>query len=611
MADDNDKNAIELFHLLKTTTNIAISECDIRLMISNYDSSIYLSLPVVIDYIENNIISIKGYKSNIQLKYLMITIAHNSIRNKSRFHNLTRHYDSFSRLIAKLYHCKLFELDDLFILFKFLIALDVNNYKVISHYHIKMSLLIAKYVFINEFGEEEKNMLADYLKVFNQMVLNSEENIHFIYSNINIIQLLIPVESNNKNINSFKSDKLFNTFIDLFSKIYLGRFDNQIVNTFLIQIHSILLNYNIKPFQDLIKALITLNIQISSMRNLVFIEKSKLTNIIKQGFYFGNENRNGIKLKPNIKLTKFSFVFIFNSTHPNLSQFNQTLISFRANDVISTNLISFSIDCGKLKVYQGTNEQCVTPIIIIPNKSVLCVITGSKKLMSNKYCYEMYCDDQYYSYHSQSQLVFKENINCFIGYTPLNTDTQYNFVGKIGSVMCFNHILNNKLIKFLDLFKYDTESILIDSSIHKASYNDKEETITPIWTEAISNQKGNNIYQDIKECQNEIAFVLSPNDFYFSNDNDNRNKFMKYLTCYDQSSIHLVSPFSSDFFVFQTKYIVNEILNSNGMKMILLHIQYYYQLVLLFEDKEYYLPQIERNAIVTAMYDYILYINFI
>ena len=565
--------------------------------------------------------------------------------------NNYKKFTIFSNLFLRLYRLGLFKIYHYIIYSKTLLLLSIIPDKITSFKEVNISkdntiknsmffefsINITKLLFIssnNSISLEEEKAVYLFLKYINETILNN--NI------INIFYLQKYDETCFKFfdfltiINDINLDSILMKFM---LKIYTNNFNNLTFMYNLIeQIKNSLINFHIKSQDELKKNLILLNshIQLIQMlRNNEYQISLKNENYLNEGFYLGNDKSGFFTTISETKNSSRTFIFSFN-LHP-INQNEYTIINFESkkNNFFSVKILKEEKEEKYFLFFPFMKNQLVKKIKIIPYLTYIFIISFPK---SNEMSIN-FIDGANSFINNIENIKIGSSIkfntfNCYIGCKLINNQNkvqQYPFVntfrGFIGPFIYFQkqlqkdeikNILNLKgnygdfiflgynnenIFKYLDNDYFNTftnkKSYIKSMKILKDKSNILKEIIRTIYPSSFNYDeyydkidliklfrkneeysKNYSYYSDItqKKLSNNIIKVegdfpkLQPNNYSIIN-NDNK--------------IIIIQHFNIYFHPFKNKKTISEFLKFDGFKLIILHLEYYFQILTkLKEDKE-------------------------
>lgn len=570
---------------------LEITQKDIDDIFNIKDYSFITSISSKISTIESMTFSFDTFNRESQLKYWLILIFAHCFDEQGKDSSSFPHcFCSYAKLIQKLFKEGLFSLEEISILLKATLVLscvrpnsDIQRSKSIcSIKYIKLSLMVLKDLFNDEINENEQEMLYDYFVFFEQIILNNDYNINIIYSHIQLwfLNKFFSKQSYHLPLQF----KLNNKLLQIVSKIYIGKFDNKVMKAFLADLQSFLINFNTQSNDNLYHNCIQANVQICFIKDLIEKERIEYSKAIRQGFFFTSSRNSGMMFDSNVKLKEFTLLFSFKSNHSNIENVNQTLISFRLKNYV--NVFSLFIENGRLVVLINKEERKPTQFQINQGDSYICMLTCSKSKRSGTISLSCYCNGVLEDFKSETRVSVKDEVLCFIGYSPEEQATYDHFEGEMGTIIFFHDKLSDKTIQFLKDLGFDYDKILYLSRYERSSIN-KYEIFNPVNYNIIG-RSWESYNQRKKEFLTQIHFVISQKSFYLSSDKEYKTKVKYRLNFLDfkpkeesfnSPKVKLLAPFSNEFFIFEKKFTIVELLKLNGLQFLGLHLEYYCQLL--------------------------------
>lgn len=595
--------------------------------------------PKIIQYIykSSSIYIFKSFNKDSILKYLIILIFYIFFMiSKPELNSYLNH---LIRIIAKLHRDCLFSINEIVSIGKLLLILGLHfnkeeHYKTDSIEKLNL-LMINSRMIINAFSlihesfqskqilsNEEIKGINSFIDYFNDYVLSNFANCIMLSKSFDHFPLLSLIkkqalELNNTALIHLLSEKLQRTYIHLFK----FNFNNKLLKNMINAFKSILINFERKSDQILIGELDLANIQIDYLKNCNIIEDNNLKEDISQfpnGFFFHEKRKNVFKI--NIKtLPELSIIFGFKSRIDLSSQNEKKCLMFFANCALEP-FISLIIDNKKLKLEihpkdkrKQTLETFHTNITIQPNVSYVLIFQFAYNKYSKAMQIKILTSDKQQTETKISNLGKEINADCYIGcfYAKLNNKNKQEmkfanrFTGEIGTVIFLSKVLTNYQEKMLLSLKGYYELGLFYGRFDMRNF--KKYLENSLYAEQMDNESINGLTQSIYIVVSPLNFQLSEKgaidrfvikkhklfyqNSYLRNDKNNnmfnqRTKF-EIIDSVDTNRIILI----------QRKRTVDEFFRYNGLGFLTLHLEYYYQLLKSFSEKNTFDPIENGNSI--------------
>ena len=525
--------------------------------------------------------------------------------------------------------------------------LDFNDEMLLKNNTIKNSMFfefsikITKLLFLssenNIISNEEEKALISFLNFLNKILIDKNIlNIHYLQKyDKNCFNLYEFSQVITNNINS-------NSLLEIIAKIYINNFSNiPLMYNFIEQIKKSLLNFHLKNQDELKRNSILLNMQIKLVQILSNQEHQtyiKDENKLNEGFYFGN-NKSGIFTKiSQIQHSSCSFIFSFNFSSSNTYS---KIINFQKE---SHTFFSFNIKLDeKTKNYylyfEGLKNQPKDKILIYPNYTyIFGIIFSSSKEFSIYYTggmkryvqsiekistgHSIKFDEFYCCLGCEINILKNEEFpselrNTFIGYLGpfiyfqkmINKDNILNILNLKGrySDFIFSDYNNENIKKYLEngYFKSNnnknsyTTSIEnlkkskdflkdIIKTIYPSSFNDNEyyDKIDLIKLK-LPYEQNSNIYSFYSQLNQEKNVKVYKNNIIIQFDGDYPKLNYHDLSVTVNNKIYTVQYFNMEFNYFQNKYSISEFIKFDGLKLLSLHFEFYFQILTKLKiDKE-------------------------
>jgi hypothetical protein len=388
-----------------------------------------------------------------------------------------------------------------------------------------------------------------------------------------------------------------------------------------------------------------------------------------EGFYLGSDNCginariNKLNNRENTVLFSFNLIPIKNIE-------NYTIIIFQKENNIyfSINLIKIKSSNNYELIIKINSNYFQPNIIIIPEQTYLFAISffEKKKFIIN-YIGGQYKIKQKSNEYSYKDKIYLENFNLCIGckleYNTFSKENTYlylnTFKGFVGPVIIFNKsykieketmidyifklkgkygnfIYNNYNMKNILIFEendYYYENILNYFNSELNIQNDIELYIYP---ESFKNKYIDNIdYLNLyngkkislykkKEKTIEKYFTIKKNEItkksflFFNNTLQLNLKYDKYYIQENENfadlknfddNIQFEIPFNFNckFFIFKNKNTFSEFLKMDGIKFLILHLNFYYQIINYFHKSEEKKIDNQFNKLIDSMYIFFIY----
>ena len=470
--------------------------------------------------------------------------------------------------------------------------------------------------------EEEKSLISFFEFLFKKLLSNGNyQNIHFFQKYDHFICNFIRFSKILNNINS-------NPLFDILLKIYTNYFTNiPLMDNFIQVIKNCLINFHLKSQEELKRNLILLNFQIKLIQSLkgnedVFLLKEVWLN---EGFYLGN-NKSGFFTKISSKNKSGTFIFSFNFIPDykedisllNCQKKNEIFFSIRIGKMNEKYYLNFKFQNNKIIKIEIESNQTYIFIVNILSKEELSIyyIGGINKIKFQEnikleksiYFEEFTCCLGCKIHYDDKQNNF-ELINTFKGYIgpflyiqkSINKTDINNILslkGKYGDLIYANYNIENK-IKYLDKYylkSYNKNSYIeLMKELSKSSfYKDIIRTIYPLsfednyFDEIDLMKQDNKFYSFYSEStQKKLRKFLSKNNFLINTEGDFPKLQPYEYELIINNIIYTIQHFNIQFHPFKIKNSIPEFLKYDGLKLISIHLEYYYQILTkLKDDKE-------------------------
>ena len=562
-----------------------------------------------------------------------------------------KQFTIFSNIFLRLYRIGLFKIYHYKIFFKTLLLLSIipdqiNSFKqenILKDNSIKNSMFfefsinITKLLFIssnNTISLEEEKAIYSFLEYINVKILNN--NISNIYYLQKYDENCFKFFDFFKIINDINLDSILLKFI---LKIYTNNFNNlSIMYNLIEQIKNSLVNFHIQSQDELKKNSILLNSHIKLiqiLRNNEYQISLKNEYYLTEGFYLGSDKSGFYTKISETKNSTRTFIFSFNLYPINYKEYSIINFERENNNFFSIKILKEENEEKYFLFFPFMKKQLVNKIIINPYLTYIFIISfhnsnemsinfigGSSKFINN-----------IEKINIGSSIKFNK-FNCCIGCKLVYTNIKENqyklintFRGFIGPFIYFQkklekeeiiNILNLKgnygdfiflgynngnVLKYLEndyLCNFNIQKSYIKSmeklknksyilkdiirTIYPSSFNcdeyyDKIDLIK-LFRKNEEYSKNYSYYSEIiqQKLSNNIINVegdfpkLQPNNYSIIN-NENKITIIQYFNIY--------------FHPFKIKKTISEFLKFDGYKLIILHLEYYFQILTkLIKDKE-------------------------
>lgn len=278
-------------------------------------------------------------------------------------------YTSISKIISKLYNENYLDLGHIEIITKFILFLSVFlpssrgdkmklNTIIKTDFFIDCSFTIIEYVFLdfpNRKGppkEEEIRFFCNFLEFFQKKMINDYPENIFILTNEN--WKIFNCFSLGKYLTITESKELEKCLINFLCAIYQFKFSKKCLSIFLSQLKECLVNFDLKPPEELEKNVKLLSFPLKYLRTQIDLERIFLTQNqfhLEKGFYLGKKKCgiciNSVQFEKGRKIFVFSFNLI---PRNNVNEY--TIISLVKEPKLD-NCLSFSL----VKNKTSKNEQ--------------------------------------------------------------------------------------------------------------------------------------------------------------------------------------------------------------------------------------------------------------
>ena len=401
-----------------------------------------------------------------------------------------------------------------------------------------------------------------------------------------------------------------------------------------MSIDNFMINYFLKIFEK--------------EKNLYSLDTYKLN----EGFYLGDDNCGINVIIKKFKNDEKTFFFSFNLIPINNIE-NYSIITFQKENNIyfSINLIKNKNSNNYELVININSKNILTEITIIPEQTYLFAISfftkkkfiinyigGQYKIKQKSYEYSykdnidwenfnlcIGCKLQYYSLLKENTYLYLNTFKGFVGpFIVFNNsyskekeiiiDYIFKLKGKYGNFIYNNY--NMRSILIFEEYDYVYENILkyfesekkniqsdielyiypesfkkkfIDNIDYLYLYNGKEICLTKI------KKKNLNTYEKINK---KVKFDLQYDEDYIQENENfaNLNKFDKNI------QLEIPFNFNSKFFIFKNKNTFSEFLKMDGIKFLILHLNFYYQIIIFLDKSEKEQKGNQFDKLIDSMY---------
>ena len=574
--------------------------------------------------------------------------------------------DLFSNLYNRnLFHINHFEIFSRLLLLFSIIHIKEKKYNYDNIYKdnliknimfIPLSFNIIKNTFINKkkkISKKEEISISNYFEFFDELILtNNISNLNLLrrYESkiLNIIECIYLINS--------ESNELNRNLENFISKLYIFNFTmKDLMSPFLNITKNSLVNFNNNSLEELNQKMSIDNFMINYFLKIFEKEKNLYsldTYKLNEGFYLGDDNCGINVIIKKFKNDEKTFFFSFNLIPINNIE-NYSIITFQKENNIyfSINLIKNKNSNNYELVININSKNILTEITIIPEQTYLFAISfftkkkfiinyigGQYKIKQKSYEYSykdnidwenfnlcIGCKLQYYSLLKENTYLYLNTFKGFVGpFIVFNNsyskekeiiiDYIFKLKGKYGNFIYNNY--NMRSILIFEEYDYVYENILkyfesqkkniqsdielyiypesfkkkfIDNIDYLYLYNGKEICLTKI------KKKNLNTYEKINK---KVKFDLQYDEDYIQENENfaNLNKFDKNI------QLEIPFNFNSKFFIFKNKNTFSEFLKMDGIKFLILHLNFYYQIIIFLDKSEKEQKGNQFDKLIDSMY---------
>ena len=495
--------------------------------------------------------------------------------------------------------------------------------KLFYNKNTTFNILLRHFVQIitNDLQTIKTDIVFNILNSIYQLLSKNKELLFDFQNNDNSNNISLIELSDIKNILYLKENKdneeitkIKNIINDILHLIYGFNLNKSYTDYLLKNLRNSFIELKGKDYskEKIINSLYKLNNQINSINELIIYEDNIMSKknedeyMPKRYYIFNNSKESSINYSPNMYLTYNDFMLIF-SFKQFESEENKVypLITFTNNLTI---IFGIYLKNKKISLYFQNDHEESADIEIILNKSYLVIIKYTKNNIRNDIV-ELYINGEEPKVINSGKIKYKFESNVNIGYLPtsINKKKEYensasNYIGIIGSILFFNHIIEEKdfydnIFKlkgiYDNLININSNVFIYNDAINQEIYSLKEEI--------------KNYFIKSKLVEDYLLFFLSPiflkNEYKISNYNDseyynnktlkekiNENNFNKGKENKDYISSSLEVPHKDKIIpVYEIPSVYNFIQNE-GFSIITLHLEYLYNilkmLISLNDEKE-------------------------
>ena len=574
--------------------------------------------------------------------------------------------DLFSNLYNRnLFHINHFEIFSRLLLLFSIIHIKEKKYNYDNIYKdnliknimfIPLSFNIIKNTFINKkkkISKKEEISISNYFEFFDELILtNNISNLNLLrrYESkiLNIIECIYLINS--------ESNELNRNLENFISKLYIFNFTmKDLMSPFLNITKNSLVNFNNNSLEELNQKMSIDNFMINYFLKIFEKEKNLYsldTYKLNEGFYLGDDNCGINVIIKKFKNDEKTFFFSFNFIPINNIE-NYSIITFQKENNIyfSINLIKNKNSNNYELLININSKNILTEITIIPEQTYLFAISfftkkkfiinyigGQYKIKQKSYEYSykdnidwenfnlcIGCKLQYYSLLKENTYLYLNTFKGFVGpFIVFNNsyskekeiiiDYIFKLKGKYGNFIYNNY--NMRSILIFEEYDYVYENILkyfesqkkniqsdielyiypesfkkkfIDNIDYLYLYNGKEICLTKI------KKKNLNTYEKINK---KVKFDLQYDEDYIQENENfaNLNKFDKNI------QLEIPLNFNSKFFIFKNKNTFSEFLKMDGIKFLILHLNFYYQIIIFLDKSEKEQKGNQFDKLIDSMY---------
>ena len=562
---------------------------------------------------------------------------------KKNYKILDEHFIIFIKLyqlgIFKIYHYNIYSrtllllsiISDKFLYFKHDFKLKDNTIK--NSMFLEFSIKLTKFLFnLNQDNvisiEEEKFVISYFEFLFKKLLSNDNyPNKHFFQKYDHYAFNFIKFS---KKINNINSNPLF----DILLKIYTNYFSNiPLMENFIHVIKNCLINFHLKSQNELKRNLELLNFQIKLIQSLKNKEEKFLDEVfINEGFYLGN-NKSGFFTKISSKNSSRTFIFSFNFIPNNKEDISILNCQKNNNQLIFSIKIKKKLNEKKYNLnFIIAQNNIIHNIEIEPHQTYIFII----KFLSNEELSIYYIGGRITNINFKENIKLKKSISfedftCCLGCKIIYGENQNNFdlintfKGYIGPFLYIQKPISNiDINNIFDLKGRYGDLIYANYNIenHK-KYLDKDyfkSYNTNSYIQSIEELKKSDFLKEIIRTIYPLSFedkyydeidLMTQNNKYYSFWSESTKKKMSYKVSslknnilintegdfpklqpheYDliiDNTIYIFQHFNIHFHPFKIKNCIPEFLKYDGLKLISIHLEYYFQILTKLKgDKE-------------------------
>ena len=569
----------------------------------------------------------------------------------------------FSTLVTKFYYDQIININDFEILLKIYILFSINNYNKFdireknnlkNIMYLKECLKIIKIICDNDINEEQKNLIIKIFKYINNNICYSDKD----NNNLNYTNKFYMINNDNnttkllnlmKSIHKINNKELTEVYFELLSNIYYFQFNYDNLNRPLYKLlEPLLVNIDKKDYSSLLNEISFPNFQLNFIKYLIDKEKSfteKNGCILKNGFYFGENNNNGIiaemdAIKDNFILT-FGFKLVVNNKISEIDEY--ILLQFK-NIIKNKCILKILIEKNTYNliiIIDDSYDKKKTLIPIIPNKYYILSIEKKKKSLNIIMRYD--CDGVIMFDIKNININFDNSILCVgCDIEEYNNDNNKNksiksnfiyknkFTGFFGDILIINtkllnekknndYYLQNKIVNLQGRYgntiiksiykqKYLDEYIISDigesiKNINKGEKQDEFEGFfnilsiennndfiiidnTPLFISSknfiLIDYLDNIDYLNFDNCYSKKEKLLNQTKKEYQFVNNYKIKRNKFLNKIVKINTNL---FNCNFNIFENKNCLLKLVEGDGIFYLILIFEYYYQILYkIYED---------------------------
>ena len=593
--------------------------------INNFDFIFKIFLVQIFDFFEKHNLEKKDIL-NLK-KYYTILYTHLIIFVKLYQLGIFKiyHYNIYSRTLLLLSI-----ISDELIYFKDDCTLKDNTIKnsMFLEYSIKITNLLFASNDDNLISiEEEKSVISFFEFLFKKLLSNGNyQNIHFFQKYEHYAFNFITFTQILNNINS-------NPLFDILLKIYTNYFtNNPLMDNFIQVIKNCFINFHLKSEDELKRNLFLLNFQIKLIQSLKGNEDKFFLDelFLNEGFYLGN-NKSGFYTKISSKNSSRTFIFSFNFIPDNKDDIS--LLNCQKNNKIffsikiiknlierkyNLNFILYEKNITNKKIEIEPHQTYIFIINFISNQELSIYYNGGKNNIKFKenikltkaIIFEDFICCLGCKIHDCDNLNNFELINTFKGYigpflyiqksiSKIDINNIFNLKGRYGDLIYANYNIDN-LKKYLDkyYFKSYNNNSYIDSMKelgNSSFYNEIIRTIYPLSFEdnyydeidlMRQNKKFYSFYSETTKKKKSLNVTQLKKNILINTEGD-FPKLQPYKNeLMDNNNIYTIQHFNIQFHPFRIKNSISEFLKYDGLKLISIHLEYYYQILTKLKDNK-------------------------